>query len=142
MIVGQFGINHVPADLPVTGYFPNDWDRPGTPAYQMRVGEALLFHRDGHADDGHLYVYISQVTASSGWQDVGPILGPQGDQGEPGPEGVPGPQGPAGVEADRADRPARRRTWLQARGAARTAGQPGAQGVAGSDRPEKRLSRR
>ena len=64
----------------------------------MRVGEALLFHRDGHADDGHLYVYISQVTASSGWQDVGPILGPQGDQGEPGPEGVPGPQGPAGVE--------------------------------------------
>ena len=98
VIVGQFGINHVPADLPVTGYFPNDWDRPGTPAYQMRVGEALLFHRDGHADDGHLYVYISQVTASSGWQDVGPILGPQGDQGEPGPEGVPGPQGPAGVE--------------------------------------------
>ena len=111
VIVGQFGINHVPTDLPVTGYFPNDWDRPGTPAYQMRVGEALLFHRDGHPDDGHLYVYISQVTASSGWQDVGPILGPQGDQGEPGPEGVPGPQGPAGVEGP--------------------GGPPGAQGIMG-----------
>ena len=62
----------------------------------MRIGEALLYHRDGDPLDGHLFVYVSPVTAASGWLDVGAILGPQGDPGEPGPEGVPGPQGPAG----------------------------------------------
>jgi len=105
IIIGQFGVSKEPTDLPVevpTGFIPADWDRPGTPAYQMRIGEALIFHRDGHPVDGTLYVYVSQVTAPGGWIDVGNIQGPQGQQGEIGPqgpvgaEGIQGPTGPEG----------------------------------------------
>jgi Collagen triple helix repeat (20 copies) len=99
IVIGQFGVSKDPSDLPAevpTGFIPADWDRPGTPAYQMRIGEALFFHRDGHPVDGTLYVYISQVTTPGGWIDVGRIMGPQGDQGETGPEGPQGPQGLVG----------------------------------------------
>jgi len=96
IIIGQFGESKTPDELPRDGYLPGDWDQDGAPAYQMRIGEALLYHRDGDPLDGHLFVYVSPVTSASGWLDVGAILGPQGDPGEPGPEGVPGPQGPAG----------------------------------------------
>jgi len=104
IVIGQFGVTKDPSDLPVevaTGFIPADWDRPGTPAYQMRIGEALFFHRDGHAVDGTLYVYVSQTTAPGGWIDVGRITGPKGDQGETGPQGptgAAGPQGPQGQD--------------------------------------------
>jgi len=105
IIIGQFGVTKDPTDLPVNGFLPAEWDRPGTPAYQMRIGEALIFHRDGHPVDGVLYVYVSQTTAPVGWIDVGNIQGPQGPQGDAGPQGEvgatglqgdTGPQGPMG----------------------------------------------
>ena len=79
---------------------PQDWDRPGSPAYQMRIGEALYYQTVSGLEplDGHLFVFVSSVTAPSGWIDVGSILGPQGETGPAGVEGVPGPQGPQGVE--------------------------------------------
>jgi hypothetical protein len=123
IIVGQFGSSKVPADLPPTGFLPQDWDRPGTPAYQCRVGDALLFHRDGHPLDGELYGYVSQVNNPSGWVEIGTILGPQGPQGPPGPQGVPGVDGQAGPEG--AEGPA------GPEGPRGTMGFPGPQGLAG-----------
>jgi hypothetical protein len=64
----------------------------------MRVGDALLFHRDGHPEDGNLYGYVSQINNPSGWVEIGSILGPQGPQGPPGPDGVPGVDGQTGPE--------------------------------------------
>jgi hypothetical protein len=98
IIVGQFGVSKVPGDLPPTGYLPADWDRPGQPAYQCRIGDALLFHRDGHPQDGQLYGFVSQVNNPLGWVDIGTILGPQGPQGPPGPDGAPGVDGQTGPE--------------------------------------------
>jgi hypothetical protein len=98
IIVGQFGVSKDPTDLPPTGYLPQDWDRPGTPAYQCRVGDALMFNRAGHPVDGTLYGYVSQINNPTGWVDIGSILGPQGPQGPPGPDGAPGVDGQTGPE--------------------------------------------
>lgn len=98
IIVGQFGVSKLPTDLPPTGYLPADWDRPGQPAYQCRIGDALLFHREGHPVDGTLYGFVSQVNNPLGWVDIGSIQGPQGPQGAPGPQGVPGVDGQTGPE--------------------------------------------
>jgi hypothetical protein len=98
IIVGQFGVTKTPADLPPTGYLPADWDRPGQPAYQCRIGDALLYHRDGDPLDGQLYGFVSQVNNPLGWVDIGTILGPQGPQGPPGPDGAPGVDGQTGPE--------------------------------------------
>jgi hypothetical protein len=107
IIIGQFGVSKDPSDLATevpTGFLPADWDRPGTPAYQMRIGEGLFFHREGHPVDGTMYVYVSQLTAPGGWIDVGRIIGPTGPQGEIGPqgpvgaEGIQGPTGPEGPQ--------------------------------------------
>jgi Collagen triple helix repeat (20 copies) len=105
IIVGQFGVSKVPADLAVfpvnQGLLPANWDRPGTPEYQCRVGDALMFNRAGHEDDGTLYGYVSQVNNPTGWVDIGSILGPAGPQGPPGidgEQGIPGPVGPEGPE--------------------------------------------
>ena len=99
VIVGRFGITKTPLDLPATGYLPPDFDRPGTPAYQMRIGEALMYQTvlGTQPLDGHLFVFVSQASQSSGWVDVGQIVGPQGLDGPEGPEGPPGPQGAPGV---------------------------------------------
>ena len=109
IIVGRFGVTKNPLDLYAecpTGLIPEGWDRPGTPAYQCRIGEAL-FYQSVAGDallDGHLFVYVSQATAPQGWTDVGQIVGPTGEQGERGPEGPQGPlgntgpQGPIGSE--------------------------------------------
>jgi hypothetical protein len=98
IIVGQFGVSKDPTDLPPTGYLPADWDRPGQPAYQCRIGDALLFHREGHPVDGTLYGFVSQVNNPLGWVDIGSIQGPAGAQGPPGPQGVPGVDGQTGPE--------------------------------------------
>jgi hypothetical protein len=107
VIVGQFGATRFPNELPVGGYLPPDWDRPGTPAYQMRIGEALILqdlNNPGNPDQGSLFVFVSQSTAPSGWNNVGKIQGPPGDDGPPGPEGPPGPQGLPGIGGPQGDR--------------------------------------
>ena len=48
--------------------------------------------------DGSLYVWNTATTA---WEDVGDLQGPQGVQGEQGPQGIQGevgPQGPQGIQ--------------------------------------------
>jgi hypothetical protein len=134
IIVGQFGVSKVPSDLPPTGFLPADWDRPGQPAYQCRVGDALLFHRDGHPDDGQLYGFVSQVNNPLGWVDIGTILGPQGPQGPPGPQGVPGVDGPTGSEG--AEGPAGPEGPRGTMGFPGPQGPPGDQGEAGPPGPQ------
>jgi hypothetical protein len=120
VIVGRFGITKTPLDLPATGYLPPDWDRPGTPAYQCRVGEGLFYQTvlGQQPLDGHLFVFVSQASQSSGWVDVGQIVGPQGADGPDGPEGPPGAQGDPGADGPQG---------LQ--------GEPGPQGIEGDRGP-------
>jgi hypothetical protein len=44
-------------------------------------------------DTGNLWFWS---TANGQWEDIGQIVGPQGDPGDPGPEGPSGPSGPSG----------------------------------------------
>ena len=44
-------------------------------------------------DTGNLWFWS---TANGQWEDIGQIVGPQGDAGDPGPEGPSGPSGPSG----------------------------------------------
>ena len=121
IIVGQFGVTKTPADLPQNGYLDADWDRPGTPAYQCRIGDALLYHRDGDPLDGNLYGYVSPTNNPTGWAEIGHILGPQGPAGPPGPDGPQGPQGPLG--------------FLGPQGPQGLEGPPGADGAQGGEGP-------
>jgi hypothetical protein len=133
IIVGQFGIQRTPEELPPSGYLPIDWDRPGQPAYQCRIGDALLYHREGDPRDGDLYGFVSQVNTPLGWVEIGSILGPAGPQGPPGidgeqgipgligPEGAEGPPGPVGL--------------LGPEGPQGFEGPPGPQGEAGPQGP-------
>jgi hypothetical protein len=86
IIVGSFGRITSPADLPVDGLIPANFDGPGIPAapYQMQLGQSLVYllPPDG-TGDGHLWTYVSTVYQPSGWLDAGLIQGP------------PGPPGPA-----------------------------------------------
>jgi len=94
VMVMDFGVTKVPADLPVGGLIPINWDSPGSPtvAYQMKVGESMIYiGPDGPGyvtEDLYLFVGPGDV---SGWENVGKLEGPQGIQG---PVGPVGPQGP------------------------------------------------
>ena len=94
VMVMDFGVSKVPADLPVGGLIPINWDSPGSPtvAYQMKVGESMIYiGPDGPGyvtEDLYLFVGPGDV---SGWENVGKLEGPQGIQG---PVGPVGPQGP------------------------------------------------
>ena len=94
VMVMDFGVTKVPADLPVGGLIPINWDSPGSPtvAYQMKVGESMIYiGPDGPgyvAEDLYLFVGPGDV---SGWENVGKLEGPQGIQGPVGPVGPPGP---------------------------------------------------
>jgi hypothetical protein len=97
VIVGSFGAQTTPADLPSDGYIPAGFDGPGNPPAdrQMIIGEALIYSPISEADPqwGHLFSFVG-----SGWIDVGGVRGPQGPQGDPGgPQGPEGPQGEPGA---------------------------------------------
>jgi hypothetical protein len=101
VIVGDFGAQTTPADLPVDGLLPVDWDGPGQPAvaHQMNLGESLYYDKATDPTlDGHLFQYVSTAVDPTGWIDVGLIQGPKGDTGPtstvPGPTGATGPTGP------------------------------------------------
>ena len=97
IIKGDFGASKVPADLPVNGFIPADWDEPGSPVADMQllVGDSLIYHGPPGSgyDTGDLFVFVAAGT-STGWDDIGQIVGPAGAQG---PIGPTGPQGPAGT---------------------------------------------
>lgn len=98
VIMGSFGRQTVPDDLPPSGLIPANFDGPGIPAndYQMLRGQALVFSPDDetHPHWGYLWTYVTTDEFPRGWVDVGNVRGPQGPQG---PQGIVGPQGPQGV---------------------------------------------
>ena len=100
-LIGSFGNQTTPADLPPNGLIFADFDGPGLPPnnYQMQEGQGLLY-----TVDGHIFVYVTTAMTASGWVDGGLIQGPQGIQGDPGAQGPIGatgpigPEGPAGIQ--------------------------------------------
>jgi hypothetical protein len=98
IIVGNYGQSKTPADLPVDGALPADWDIVGTPAHQMVLGESLIYLPVDINDPvyGHLYQFVDAANPT-GWIDIGLIAGPQGPMG---PTGATGPIGPIGPMSD------------------------------------------
>jgi hypothetical protein len=102
VIVGDFGAQTTPADLPPDGNIPADWDGPGNPAaaYQVLAGQSLYYDKPGDPIDGHLFQFITTAIDPSGWLDIGLIqgpMGPTGPTGAPGVDGVVGATGPTGA---------------------------------------------
>lgn len=99
-IVGSFGASKTPAQLPVNGYIPANWDAPGVPVYaiQMKEGQSLAYRPANTADPlyDHVFVYVGGVFVANAWVDIGQVEGPPGPQGESGPMGPEGGQGPVG----------------------------------------------
>ena len=118
-LIGEFGAQTTPADLPPSGLIPIDFDGPGNPPnnYQMSIGQGLLY-----TADGHIYVYVTTAETPAGWVDGGKIQGPQGEEGPAGPEG---PIGPIGVEGP-----------LGPQGNDGPQGPPGVQGPQGVEGPQ------
>lgn len=100
IIVGDFGIQTTPADLPPDGLIPVDWDGPGVPAtaYQMVIGQSLYYDKPTDPLDGHLFQFITTAIDPSGWLDVGLLQGPEGPGGDDGPPGPPGDEVYVGTE--------------------------------------------
>lgn len=100
-IVGAFGAERAPGELPPDGIIPIDWDGPGRPPVdlQLATGEALIYQSATDDDplDQHIFVYTGF------WTDIGRTegqpgpIGPQGAVGPIGPQGGPGPAGPQGA---------------------------------------------
>ena len=104
IIVGNFGAVATPADLPIDGLIPIDWDGPGNPSAprQMLIGESLYYDKTGDPLDGHLFQYVSTSMEPTGWLDIGLIQGPPGPDGTPGEKwftapGVPDATTPVGA---------------------------------------------
>ena len=92
IIVGSFGSGTgTPATLPPTGALVAGFTSPGSPAYQMVIGESLYYEAPtGAADplDGHLFQFMTTAVNAAGWVDIGLIQGPRGPSG---PRGACGP---------------------------------------------------
>ena len=84
IVVGYFGATKIPADLPVNGSIPVDWDAPGSPAvgHQMVLAEAMYYDPTDPdvVDAGHLYQFVGTMSPT-GWTDVGLLRGKQGPTG-------------------------------------------------------------
>jgi hypothetical protein len=95
LIVGSFGAQRTPAELPPSGLIPADWDGAGHPAapVQMEVGWSLVYE-----PDGTLWVFVGAASPGNPWLSAGVIQGPPGAVGPPGPQGNPGPTGPQGPQ--------------------------------------------
>jgi hypothetical protein len=90
LIVGSFGQQRTPDELPPTGFVPAGWDGEGRPLndLQVQTGWAFVY------TDGHLWVYVAdQGPGGESWVSPGMVQGPEGARG---PAGDPGPQGPVG----------------------------------------------
>jgi len=104
-VAGEF-FNRTPAELPVSGLIPKDWDGPNEPPrnIQLAANDGLIYNGTRvPGKTGHLYVWIGNFgEETDGWVDAGRIVGPEGprgatgSQGEQGPQGDNGPEGPQG----------------------------------------------
>ena len=97
-IIGYFGDQTTPGDLPANGLIPIDFDGPGRPpvAIQMVEGTALYYQPAAGPTDpeyGDLWGYFPNLLQ---WSNLGKIAGPAGPPGPEGPEGAQGPIGPEG----------------------------------------------
>ena len=95
LIIGSFGAQRTPAELPPSGLIPADWDGAGHPAapVQMEVGWSLIYE-----PTGALWVFVGPTSPGNPWLSAGVIQGPPGAVGPPGPQGNPGPTGPQGPQ--------------------------------------------
>jgi hypothetical protein len=94
IIVGNFGRQTTPADLPPDGLILAGFDGPGRPAadQQLEPGWSLIYEADGA-----LWTFLPGYPG--GWGSPGLVQGPQGERGPEGPQGPrgePGPPGPGG----------------------------------------------
>jgi hypothetical protein len=93
IIVGSFGQQREPADLPLDGRIEAGWDGPGRPAedVQVELGWSLVYE-----PDGRLWTYMGILWPQGAWFSPAVVQGPPGAEGERGPQGPPGEAGPAG----------------------------------------------
>jgi hypothetical protein len=94
VIVGSFGVQQTPDDLPPDGLIPAGWDGEGRPAadIQMEVGWSLVYQLDGS-----LWVWAGLLSPGPPWLNAGILQGPEGPPGPQGPQGPAGPAGPPGA---------------------------------------------
>lgn len=100
LIVGSFGDQRTPADLPADGFIPANWDGLGRPAAdtQVQLGWSLIYD-----PDGALWTYTGPAGVGGPWINPAVVRGPegpQGPQGPAGPQGEPGPPGEGGGGGD------------------------------------------
>jgi len=124
VLVGAFGHERTPSELPLDGFIPAHWDGPGRPSVDLIivVGDSLIFQP--LVDDPlaqHIFVYTG-----SEWVDIGE---PQGERGPPGAQGQPGPTGPQGATG--ATGPQGIQGVPGSQGAIGPQGPPGSPGAAG-----------
>jgi hypothetical protein len=93
LIVGSFGQQRTPADLPPSGFIEAGWDGPGRPAAdtQVQVGWSLVYD-----PDGALWTFTGEGIGGP-WLSPAVVRGPPGEQGPEGPPGATGPEGPPGT---------------------------------------------
>ena len=98
LIVGSFGRQRPPDDLPDDGYIPADWDGAGDPpvGVQVELGWSLVYE-----PTGALWTWVGEhPVIGSPWFSPAVIQGPPGESGPTGPtgpQGPPGADGPAGA---------------------------------------------
>lgn len=100
-IVGSFGRERFPDELPPDGLLPADWDGPGRPEndQQMQIGTALIYQPLIAGEfDQHLFVFVGDD-----WLDIGTTQGERGEPGAPGERGERGEQGLRGDVGERGD---------------------------------------
>ena len=99
-VVGSFGENKTPADLPQNGLIPANWDGENHPPYaiQLKQGESLIYQPedDTNPNWNHLFIWGGEHFSDDNWINVGKLRGPEGPVGPVGPEGPRGEQGPIG----------------------------------------------
>ena len=129
VLVGSFGASKTPADLPVNGFIPANWDSPGNPPTdeQLTIGQALVYSECPPATPlyGHVFSYVGTGFDANGWVDCGDIVGPQGPQGI---QGIQGPQGNNGTDGQQGPKGDQGIQGIQG-----ATGPQGPQGPAGSD---------
>ena len=106
-VVYKFGVSRLPAQLPVDGLIPANWDSPGNPLspLQMVVGQAAVYlpANTSDPDYGHVYIFVGVQSNPTGWVNLGVVIGPVGPQGDTGPIGPQGPIGPEGPQGSKGD---------------------------------------
>ena len=98
LIVGSFGQQQSPDNLPPDGLIPADWDGAGRPpaAQQVELGWSLVYE-----PTGALWTFVGEhPVIGSPWFSPAVVQGPPGESGPAGPtgpQGPPGADGPAGA---------------------------------------------